>query len=83
MDLYVDIKNITFPYVEIHARGNVQHNFSLMVKEETFSDEENFVLQNSFFERESEKLVFERIVKSKSGKLRSTIDTQNMFPYRL
>jgi hypothetical protein len=83
MDLDVDIENITFPDVEVPARENVQHISALMVQEETFSDEETFVVQNASFDKESKKLVFERTTKSKSGKLWSTIDTQNMFPSRL
>jgi len=80
MDLDVDIENITFPDVEVPARENVQHISTRMVPEETFSDEETFVVQNTSFDRESKKLVFERTTKSKSGKLWSTIDTRNMFP---
>jgi hypothetical protein len=40
-------------------------------------------VQNASFDRDSKELVFERIAKSKTRKLRSTIDTRNMFPSRL
>jgi hypothetical protein len=83
MDLDVDIENITFPYEEEPDRENVHHISTLMVQDEIFSDEETFVVQNSSFERDYKKLVFEGTTKSKSGKLQSTIDTQNMFPSRL
>jgi hypothetical protein len=54
-----------------------------MIHDETFSDEETFVVQNASFDKESKKLVFERTTKSKSGKLRTTIDTQDMLPSKL
>jgi hypothetical protein len=31
MDLDVDIENITFPYVEVSTRENVQHISTLMI----------------------------------------------------
>jgi hypothetical protein len=31
MDLGVDIENITFPYVEVLARENVQHVSTIMI----------------------------------------------------
>jgi len=71
----VDIKNIAFLDVEGPAREDVQHISALMVQDEIFFYEENFVVQNASFDRDSKKLVFERTTKSKSGKLRSTIDT--------
>jgi len=75
MDLDVDIENITFPYVEVPARENVQHIFALMIQDETFSDEETFIVQNASFYKEAKKLVFERSTKSKSRNLLYTIDT--------
>jgi hypothetical protein len=53
-----------------------------VVWDEIFSYEENFVVQNSFFDIDSKKFVFERTMNSKSGKLWSTIDTQNMLASR-
>jgi hypothetical protein len=83
MDLDVDIENITFPDVEVSTRENVQHISALMIQDETFSDEETFIVQNASFDKESKKLVFERTTKSKRGKLRSTIDTRDMLPSKL
>jgi hypothetical protein len=83
MDLDVDIENITFPDVEVSARENVHPVSALMIQDETFSDEEMFVVQNASFDKESKKLVFERTTKSKSGKLWSTIDTRDMLPSKL
>jgi hypothetical protein len=83
MDLDVDIENITFPDVEVSARENVHPVSALMIQDETFSDEETFVVQNASFDKESKKLVFERTTKSKSGKLWSTIDTRDMLPSKL
>jgi hypothetical protein len=54
-----------------------------MIHDENFSDEETFVVQNSFFDKESKKLVFERTIKIKSGKLWTTIDTHDMLPSKL
>jgi len=54
-----------------------------MIHDENFSDEETFAVQNASFDKESKKLVFERTRKSKSGKLRTTIDTQDMLPSKL
>jgi hypothetical protein len=42
-----------------------------------------FVVQITSFDNEYNKLVFERTTKSKSGKLRSTIDTHDMLPSKL
>jgi hypothetical protein len=42
MDLDVDIENITFPYVEVSTRENVQPFSAIMIQDETFSDEETF-----------------------------------------
>ena len=52
----------------------------LIVQEKTFSDEDTFFMQNASFDRESKKLVFERTMKNKIGKLQPNIDTQNMLP---
>jgi hypothetical protein len=64
MDLDVDIENITFPDVEVPSRGNVQHTSALIVQKETFFDEVTFVVRIASFDKESKKLVFERIAKS-------------------
>jgi hypothetical protein len=40
-----------------------------MVQDETFCDEETFVVQNAYFDKGSKKLDFERTGKSKSRKL--------------
>jgi hypothetical protein len=79
MDLDVDIENITFPDEEEPVREDVQHFSTLMVQDEIFYYEDTFDVQNSSFEIYSNKLVFERTTKIKSGNLWSTIDTQNMF----
>jgi hypothetical protein len=83
MDLDVDIENITFPDVELSSQENVHPVSALMIQEETFFDEETFVVQNASFDKESKKLVFERTTKSKSGKIRSTIVTRDMLPSKL
>jgi hypothetical protein len=54
-----------------------------MIQEETFSHEETFTVQNSSFDKEYMKLVFERTTKRKSGKLQPTIDTRDMLPSKL
>jgi hypothetical protein len=51
MDLDVDIENIAFPDVEVSARENVQPVFALMIQDETFFDEETFVVQNAYFDK--------------------------------
>ena len=83
MDLDVDIENISFPQEEDPTTENVPHISTVVVQDEIFSDEENFVVQNASFDKDSRKMIFERTSKSKRGKTRSTIDTQNMLPSKL
>jgi hypothetical protein len=83
MDLDVDIENITFPHVEVSTRENVHHISILMIHDETFFDEETFAVKNDSFDKQYMKLVFERTRKSKSGKLRSTIDSRDILPSKL
>jgi hypothetical protein len=78
MDLYVDIENISFLDVEASARENAQHVSALMIHDDTFSNEETFFVKNSSFDKESKNLFFERTIKSKSGKLWSTIYTRDL-----
>jgi hypothetical protein len=55
----------------------------MAIQDEIFFDEETFSIHNVLFDRSSKKLTFERTSKNKKGKLRSTIDTRNMFPSKL
>jgi hypothetical protein len=71
MDLDVDIENITFPDVEVSTRENVHLVSALMIHDETFSDEETFLVKNASFDKESKKLVFKEPQKVRASKLRS------------
>jgi len=81
--LDIDIEKITFQYLEVLAHENVQHAFTLMIQEETFSDEETFIVQNESFDKEYKKLFFKITTNSKSGNIMSTIDTRDMLPSKL
>jgi len=72
-----------FPDEEDPATENVPHIYSLAVKDDIFSNEKNFVVQNASFDKDYKKMIFERTPKSKRGKTWSTIDTQNMLPSKL
>jgi hypothetical protein len=67
MDLDVDIENICFLEEEEHAHENVQHVSPIVVEDEIFFYGETFVVQNTSFDKDSKKIVFERTSKSKRG----------------
>jgi hypothetical protein len=80
MDLEVEIEKKIPP---LDQSGNTTHkNPSLeIIENETFNEEESFVFQSIVFDRESKKLIIEKIdVKNKKGKSRSEVDLRYMRP---
>jgi hypothetical protein len=73
-------------FPNINQPGSTTHqNLSLeIVENETFDEEESFVLHSAVFEKESKKLIIEKnYVNNKKGKSCSKVDLRDMKPYQI
>jgi hypothetical protein len=83
MELEADIEKI-FPAIEQEEHVAQQDSLLEVIGNETFSEEESFTFQSVVFDRESKKLIVERIdQKNKKGKARSEVDLKYMRPSQI
>jgi hypothetical protein len=75
MKLEVEIENIQFPDEEKRLQETQQIVVEIAGQEDDFSEEESFTIENTLFDKNSRKLVFEGTNKRiKRGKPRSKYD---------
>lgn len=78
MELEADIEKI-FHAIEQEEHVTQKDSVLEVIVNETFSEEESFTFQSVVFDRESKKLIMERMdQKNKKGKARSEVDLRFM-----